>query len=702
MNTCTSLQVWSVLRVIVLYILGAVIITGCSEQMAGAGSGGTGSNRISMGGAIQGKALSLTNAVTTIAGNTSTSGGTASSADGTGAGARFSNPNGITSDGTNLYVADFANCTIRKIDTATGTVTTLAGIAGVPSSNDGFGTEAGFSYPSGITTDGTNLYVTESGSGKVRKVALATREVTTLAGPSAFNPNDPPSVDGIGSDARFFFPAGVTTDGTNLYVADSGNQSIRKIVISTGSVSTLAGTAGVRGSGDGTGAGARFDYPQGITLEGTNLYVADYYNGSIRKIEIATGVVTTLATGLFTPSGITSDGAYLYVGENQGNRISKVNISTGEIATVAGSTIRGTVDGYGTTARFDYPQGIVVDGPNLYVADSGNNSIRKIIIASGAVSTLAGVIAADGIGSAASFFVPISITTNGTNLYVIDYAQSTIRKIVPSTGVVTTLTGSPSSGLPIDGTGTAATFGHPQGITTDGTYLYVLDGQGSTIRQIEISTGVVTTLAGSAFEFGASNGIGTAARFHSATSITTDGKNLYVTDATNRTIRNMEISTGAVTTLAGTPGIIGSADGTGAAASFSDLLQGITTDGTNLYVADSRTIRKIVISTGVVTTLAGDANFDSPIDGIGAAANFYRVAGITTDGANLYVTDLGAIRKIVISTGEVTTIAGKAWTVGATDGTGAAASFQYPYGITTDGTSLYVADTGNNLIRKIR
>jgi hypothetical protein len=210
------------------------------------------------------------------------------------------------------------------------------------------------------------------------------------------------------------------------------------------------------------------------------------------------------------------------------------------------------------------------------------------------------------------------------------------------------------------------------------------------IRQIVISTGVVTTLAGTNGSSGSANGTGTSASFNSPHGITTDGTNLYVSDTSNNLIRQIVISTGVVTTLAGT-GSSGSANGTGTSASFNSP-RGITTDGTNLYVADTsnRLIRQIVISTGVVTTLADNsASFNSP-------------RGITTDGTNLYVSDTSnnLIRQIVISTGVVTTLAGTG-SSGSANGTGTSASFNSPRGITTDGTNLYVVDGSNHLIRMI-
>ena len=174
------------------------------------------------------------------------------------------------------------NHTIRKIVIATGEVTTLAGTAGSYGSTDGTGIAALLQYPFGITTDGTNLYVADTGNYTIRKIVISTGEVTTLAGTA----RSYGSTNGTGTAARFNNPFGITMDGTNLYVADTGNHTIRKIVIATGEVTTLAGIAGSYGSTDGTGTAARFNNPFGITIDGTNLYVADTGNYTIRKIEL--------------------------------------------------------------------------------------------------------------------------------------------------------------------------------------------------------------------------------------------------------------------------------------------------------------------------------------------------------------------------------------------------------------------------------
>jgi hypothetical protein len=521
-----------------------------------------------------------------------------------GQGSRFRKPQGVATDGTNLFVADTEDHTIRKIVIATGVVTTLAGSAGLSGRTDGTGSAALFNAPSGVATDGTNLFVTDSNNHTIRKIVVATGVVTTLAGKAW----EPGKSDGTGAAARFEYPRGVATDGTNLFVADSINHTSRKIVISTGVVTTLAGTSVATGIADGTGSAARFRFPAGVATVGTNLFVADSGNHTIRKIEIATGVVTTLAG-------------------------------------TAG--VGGRADGTGAAARFYFPAGVATDGTDLFVADSWSHTIRKIVIATRVVKTLAGTTgaegSADGAGATARFRFPAGVATDGTNLYVADTDNNSIRKIVIATTVVTTLAGSSGAPGSSDGTGSAARFQEPFGIATDGTNLFVADSDGRTIRKIVIATGVVTTLAGSGWSHGSADGAGAAARFSYPAGVATDGTNLFVTDTYNQTIRKIVIATGIVTTLAGRVAAAESADGTGAAARFNEP-EGIATDGTNLFVADTgnNTIRKIVIATGVVTTPIGVAGSIGVVLGA-LPAGLSEPFGIAISGGRLYVTSENAV-----------------------------------------------------------
>ncbi len=304
------------------------------------------------------------------------------------------------------------------------------------------------------------------------------------------------------------------------------------------------------------------------------------------------------------------------------------------VTTLAGGFTGNTdANGIGTAASFDQPIGVATDGAgNLYVADQLNDQIRKIDISTAAVTVLAG-----------GFNEPTGVVYDGSgNLYVADWSNNEIRKVVISTGVVTTLAGA-GSGYPgsTDGTGTAAKFKEPYGITYDGSgNLYVADMGNNEIRKIVISSAVVTTLAGSTTA-GSANGTGTAARFNYPFGLTTDGKgNLYVADYANNEIRQIVISSGVVTTLAGST-TASSADGIGTAAGFSIPYDVVCDGNGNLYVADggNQEIRKIVISSASVTTLAGSTTAGNG-NGTGTAASFHQPSGITIDASgNLYVAD---------------------------------------------------------------
>ncbi len=640
--------------------------------------------------------------------------GGAGSVDGTRGAARFNSPQGIASDGAgNLYVADSYSHTIRKIVIATGAVTTLAGTAGIQGIRDGVGAAATFYLPEGIASDGAgHLFIADTGNDRIRRVVIATGAVTTLAGDSHG------SADGTGAAAAFSAPSGIASDGAgNLYIADTRNHTIRKTVIATGAVTTIAGTAGVQGSADGTGAAATFNRPQGIAGDGAgNLYVADYGNNTIRKLVIATGAVTTLAgtagmrgfddgTGaaarLDHPQGLLSDGSgSLYVADTENSTIRRIVIATGAVTTIAGTANNTDItDGTGAAARFYYPAGIARDGAgNLYVADEGSSIIRRIAIASSAVTTVAGTGVmqgtSDGTAGAARFRFPRGVASDGAgNLYVTDTYNNAIRRVEIATGAVTTL---------VDGS--TGPFQNPYNLASDRAgNLYVTDYSDDTIRKVVIATGAVTTLAGAAGMEGSTDGTGAAARFCSPTGIANDGAgNLYVADYCNDTIRRIVIATGAVTTLAGTAGVTGSDDGMGAAASF-DGPRGIVSDGAgNLYVVDAnnKTIRKIVVATGAVTTLAGTAAEQGSTDGTGAAARFEYPTGIASDGeGNLYVTDpfANTVRKIVIATGAVTTVVGVAGH-GIVQPGPLPASLSQPVGIAVLGKDLAIIDNAENAV----
>jgi sugar lactone lactonase YvrE len=579
----------------------------------------------------------------------------------------------------------------------TGIAYTRPGISvfagsGVGGNRDGLGTSASLYRPWSIATDGAgNVYVADAGTASVRKITPA-GVVATLHGAANAIGLVP-----FGGIAYASTTEVMTADRAgNVYGAGKG--AIVK-VDPNGQVTILAGTAYVYGAADGTGAAARFQDITALAVDGAgNVYAADGGSNTIRKITAA-GVVTTLAgtAGMWgsvdgvgaaarfgTPSGVAVDGlGNVYVADASNEIIRKVT-ADGVVTTLAGTSgAVGIVDGIGAAARFDSLGGIAVDAAgNIYVTDL--QSVRKLTPA-GVVTMLAGqphiMGSVDGVGAGARFDHPtgVAVDASGT-LYVVDNAGDTVRKIDAS-GAVSTFVGSAPGSA--DGTGGAATFHNPEGAAIDGAgNIYIADTSNDTIRKIS-AAGVVTTLAGSAGVSGSADGVGSAARFYWPTAVAVDGVgNVYVADTQNSTIRKITPA-GLVTTIAGTAGKFGSTDGPGASALLSFPGALAVDQGGNIYFTSAGTLRRIA-SDGNVTTIAKVGGGGLAVDAIG----------------NVYVTVASTICK-VSSSGVVTTLAGSA-ALGSADGTGSGAQFYQPSGLAIDRAgNLYVSDTHNQTIRKV-
>jgi hypothetical protein len=644
--------------------------------------------------------------------------------DGTGISAQFNSPCGVAVDAAgNVYVADTDNHTVRKI-TPTGTVITLAGLAGASGSADGTGGIARFNQPGGIAVDSaSNLYIGDSGNHTIRKITPA-GVVSTWAGSAGVSG----SADLTGTNAQFFLPQGVAVDSaTNVYVADYGNHTIRKIAPDQ-SVSTLAGLAGSSGSLDLSGSSARFYQPQGVSVDAVGyVYVADTANNTIRKITPG-GTVSTLAgfagsygsadgagtnAQFYQPESVSVDSSgNVFVADFINQTIRKVTAG-GVVTTVAGATGQsGSADGTNNAARFWGPEGVAVGtGGSVFVADAGNGTIRKITL-SGSVATVATFTGAasasstDGNANNARFSSPGGAASGSATIYVADTANNTIRKLT-TVGLASTLAGSAGNAGSSDGSGSAASFYGPQGIAVDWTgNIYVADTANATIRKVS-PAGSVVTLTGNAGTNGSLDGTSDAL-FYQPQAITVDlPGNIYVADTWNHTIR-MVTPGGAVSTIAGLPGNFGAADGTNSKARF-NRPSGLTVDGAgNLYVSDyfNHTIRKISPSgpTWIVTTIAGLPGVWGKTDGTNSSARFNRPQGISLDGSgNLYVTDSGneTIRKLTPSGTNwiVTTVGGLGGASGSANGTANAARFYSPAGVAVNGSSLYILDSGNSAVR---
>ena len=299
--------------------------------------------------------------IVTVAGNGSIG---YSGDNGAATSAKISNCYGFDVDGTgDIYFADTFNNRVRKVTMSTGIITTIAGTgfrgnagySGSYSGDNGAATSAELNYPYGVAVDGSfNVYIADFGNQRIRKVTVSTGIITTIAGTGtpAYSGDN-----GAATSAQLRYPADVAVDGSfNVYIADTGNKCIRKITTSTGMISTIAGTGRLGYSGDnGAATSAQLSYPYGVTVDASgNVYIADTLNQRVRKITVSTSIIITIA-------GTVDGGGY-----NGDNRAA-------------------------TRAQLYFPSDIAVDGMgNVYIADSANNRIRKVTVSSGNITTIAG------------------------------------------------------------------------------------------------------------------------------------------------------------------------------------------------------------------------------------------------------------------------------------------------------------------------
>ena len=608
--------------------------------------------------------------------------GGAGTCDGWGTSARFGRPTRVAIDTSgNLYVADQASATVRKVS-AQGAVTTIAGLPGQTGNVDGTGCAARFQNPTGVAVDTSGtVFVTDGGA--IRKITTA-GVVTTLAGAQQASG----SLDGTGSAARFMGPQDLAIDGSgNIIVADSYGDSVRKVT-PAGVVTTLNPTCTTPVS-----------FPEGVAVDSSNnIYVAHQGGGSHRicRFNPTTGASLELGAGsLNWPRGMSIDASgNIYVADSFNEvirRITPANV----VSTVAGAVVqRGYVDATGGTARFRRPSGVARDaGGNLYVADEENNSIRRIATTN-AVTTFAGLGPdfgnVDGTGSAARFSAPVaSVADAQGNVYTVDSFSYTIRKVTPA-GVVSTLAGSPGQCGYSDGNGSNAQFqfnsggcgltpdpaqtqSSPLGMAIDGAgNLYVADQGNNSIRRIT-PLGVVSTFAsvespiGVAVDAAANVYVSmydSASRSEQIRRITQAGVTtewargaglwnvmaidgsgaLFVAAPFAHAIYRVSAQ-GVISVFAGTVGQIGTADGVGSAARFAaPVTIAINRLGT-LFVGElsgplfnggysgpvARTVRQ-VSSAGVVTTVVGSpGGIGNIVDALPASLGYITSIAVIAD-----------------------------------------------------------------------
>jgi WD40 repeat protein len=623
--------------------------------------------------------------------------------DGTLVAAHFQEPWEITGDGDHtLYVAD--SNIVRTIDQTTSTVSTLAGSYGHPGSSDGVGTAATFSLPSGFAYASGILYLSDTENFTIRQIDVVSGAVTTLAGQVGVRGD----TDGPASQALFGEPEGIALDPSGkLYISDTDNNLIRVLDLSTGMVSTVAGSGpSVSTLTDGIATAAAFNKPKAMRIDGAgDLYVADAFNQAVRKVVPSTGAVTTLAKFASVPQGLAIDGddvlVSLSAGQGGENDIMRVS-PDGTVAAVAGSaTASGFVDGAGTAALFDSPAGLYEDGSgDLLVADSANFALREVTIADANVVTYAGaqsIGTSDGTGRQARFSGPLGLATDNTTTYVADTGNDTIRAIAIATGTVTTLAGAAGQPGHVDGSLLDARFDAPQGLALDAAshMLYVGDMLNRVVRRIDLGKGVVSTLS-------YANGPGFVG-LDGPSGLAHYGVDLFVADSNDDDIVAVDLQKGEISRVAGQFDMPGTEDGEGADAGFYGPT-GAAADGLgNLYVADSQasTVRKIVLSSATVSTIAGSPNMPGYRDGVGTLAYLTSPFGVTVnDLGDLFVADTGnnVVRHVDLSSGTVTTVIGSPDLPGVKLGT-LPAQITLPSAIAlTPGGSLLVVSENSVLI----
>ncbi|MCF7688574.1 MAG: SMP-30/gluconolactonase/LRE family protein [Cephaloticoccus sp.] len=499
--------------------------------------------------------------------------------------------------------------------------------------------------------------------------------------------------DGNGTAARFYHPRGITVDNAgNIYVADTDNQLIRKITAG-GEVTTLAGAPGVRDRTNGSASEARFSDPQAIVMDSRgNLLVADFNGNAIRRIT-PDGMVTALPWHLQNPPALTIDGSdNLYLAQKEFHTIQRIT-PAGQLEDYAGKVFQaGSADGPRAEAKFNDIRRLAADhNGGLFVAESYTAPFRYISPA-GIVSTFP---AMPGISNA--YTHGLAIDTNN-NLLVSATFYGTIARVTQA-GQTTIIAGKQEERDYVDGSAAEARFEMPGALAqAPNGNIYVVDEGSNVIRKIT-PQGVVSTFAGypEAWALGNTDGKGDAARFSDQclVALAPDGS-VVVGDVENFTIRRLAAD-GTVTTLAGKPGDERILDGTGEEARFT-YHRAITTDALgNIYVADAKTIRKVTPS-GIVSTLAD------------LGAGYYPNGLAVNATGTVYFTDQNAVLRLKpdgaaeVYTGRFSSPSSPQYydLTGSTDGSLSAARFNNPTGLAFDSAgNLYVADTGNNTIRRI-
>jgi uncharacterized protein (TIGR03437 family) len=555
--------------------------------------------------------------------------------------ALLANPQGVAVDKSgNLYIVDRGNQRIRMVNASSGIISTIAGSSTTGYSGDGGpAAQATFNLPSSIAIDASgNLYIADTNNWAIRRISTS-GIITTVAGNGQYGYGGD---NGQATKAKLAGPTGVAVDASgNLYIADSGNERIR-YVNSSGVIATIAGTGVAGFSGDGSAAtAARFSNPVAVALDASgNVYVADLDNNRIRRFALG-GTVTTFAgttnsvgdggpstQARVEPWAVAVDSAgNLYIADRSEQRVRKVT-PAGTIATVAGTgqTGYGGDNGPATAAVLSTPNDVAVDrSGNLYIADAGNNRIRRVDAATGTITTFAGTGACcyagtgtggdGGLATAATLYYPVSVAVDASgNVYFTDLVQTktspapvAIRRVTTDGMIHTWAGGGTKVGFSGDGgPPLSAQFGSSiENIRTgpDGS-LYIADTNNNRVRKVDPAGATINTVAGNAQTSASGNGgPATSAGLDPPWSVVVDAAgNFYI--GANGTVREVTAN-GTIGPYAGNGGWGFSGDGGPATAASVAGVSGLALDsGNNLYIADSGNRRVRQVQPGVSPAIA--------------------------------------------------------------------------------------------------
>jgi len=660
---------------------------------------------------------SQTGIISTYAGN-----GTAGYAgDGQAAtSAEISAVKGLAVDGAdNLYLADSGNNRIRIVAVGTGIISTVAGAGSAGYAGDGTSAiNAALNAPSGVSFDRSgNLLIADTGNNAIRKVTTATGLITTIAGDSSGIAGDGGD-GGPATSARLNAPTTVAVDSTgNVYIADSLNAIIRKVNSSKQLISTFAGDRSICSSVNGDGglaATAGFCNPTGVVFDGSgNVYIAESGAQRIREV---TSPALPMTAGSATPVFTAAASTYP---DPQSVTISAATPGASIYITMDGSTPTALSPGYNgpinvsgsvTIQALSIAPGYLPSAPVVakYTISSPPDSV---------ISTIAGdgVNASSGLGGPAAnaeFGYLQGLTQDATgNLYLSDVVNNEVLTISAQTGVVTIVAGNGQTGYSGDGAlAVGASLNYPSGLAVDPAgNVYIADSSNCVIRLVTANSGVISTFAGSGqCGYAGDGAAATAAQLNYPTGAALDSAgNLYIADGINSAVRMVTATTGVISTVAGNGAYADSGDGGPATSAGVQEPVALALDGSgNLFIAEQNgRIRRVDAKTATIATVTGNGDMGYSGDNGPAIDAEISAPTIALDQAgNLYITSQpGAVRIVSAGTGIVTPVAGTGFPGFSGDGGSATvAELNEPAGVVVDKAgNLFIADANNYRIRKV-